>query len=181
MVRRTRSGVPPRNSVLTSPLARVVTVVVCAVGGALLVAWFAVKGQVAEDKMVAVYRTHGCVCAFSWVDDLRAAGFVVRVLEVPALDRVRAMLHTPPSLEGCHVARYLGYFVEGHVAAPAIAKLAAERPIGWGLATATSIHAGSSHDVDLEVEKRSEVMLVAADGTERSWTPPLSEAAEVAQ
>lgn len=181
MVKRTQSRGAAWKNALTSPLTQLVTVVVCAIAGAFVVVGIALQGKTPEEKTVAVYRTHGCTCALSWAADLRASGFEVRVLELSSLNRVRATLHVPPRLNGCHVARYLDYFVEGHVPALAIARLAADRPSAWGVVTATSMESGPSHDVDLKVEERSEVVLVATDGTARPWTSFFAEGVEATQ
>lgn len=178
MARFSRVFAPKRDSVLASPVARAVVVVGTAVAGAFLVMWLAITSQPTDDKVVAVYRTHGCTCVFSWVEDLRAAGFVVRLSELRSLNNVRATLHTPPQVNGCHIGRYLGYFVEGHVGAPAIAKLALELPKASGVVTATSLRSTAPHDTALGEETRSEVMLVTEEGAATSWTPPTPDESE---
>lgn len=53
---------------------------------------------------------------------------------------IRNQLGTPKELKGCHVATYLTYFVEGHVAPIALRKLAVERPAARGIATAPIVN-----------------------------------------
>ena len=85
------------------------------------------------ERLVKIHRTHGCTCAFAFADSLKAAGFEVRVIEhVTSLRSVRASLHTPTNLHGCHVGEYLGYFLEGHVAPSALHHLRLQRPDGLG-------------------------------------------------
>lgn len=85
------------------------------------------------EQLVTVYRTHGCRCAYSWSRELEARGYVVRLREVETLAPVRRRLHTPEQLNGCHVAQYLGYFVEGHVRASDLDRLSREHPEATGI------------------------------------------------
>lgn len=86
------------------------------------------------EQSVRVYRTHGCKCVFPWIRDLQLHGFAVQVAEPESLRPIRAALHTPKELRGCHVGVFMGYFVEGHVPAEALRRLAQERPAGRGVA-----------------------------------------------
>ena len=72
---------------------------------------------VPPDKLVKIYFTHSCRCAHPWAHTLEAEGFVVRMYEPETLRPTRVALHTPEGLRGCHVAEFMGYFVEGHVPA----------------------------------------------------------------
>ena len=67
---------------------------------------------------------------------MRAAGFETRVREVNDLSPLKSRLGIPPTLESCHTAEIGGYVIEGHVPAPAIRRLLAERPPAIGLAVA---------------------------------------------
>lgn len=88
------------------------------------------------EKTVKVYWTHDCECAALWMADLRAAGFEVRDFELESLTGQRARLGVPKSLHGCHTAQMLSYFVEGHVSAQALQRIANERPLALGFAYA---------------------------------------------
>lgn len=121
-----------------------------------------------SEQVVTVYRVHGCTCVFSWVDALRAAGFSVQVVEHTSLAAVRSTLETPDSLHGCHVGRYLNYFVEGHVAPEALKSLAANHPIALGVTTEASVGAGRIH-TSIADEEHSPVVLVEPDGKMLPW------------
>ncbi|GLK81789.1 DUF411 domain-containing protein [Methylopila turkensis] len=83
---------------------------------------------------MTVHKDPTCGCCQAWVDHVRAAGYEARVVEVQAINAVKAKLGVPPGLRSCHTAAIDGYVLEGHVPAAAIAKLLAERPKVRGLA-----------------------------------------------
>ena len=68
---------------------------------------------IAPEKIVTVYRVHGCRCAFQWERELEREGFSVVMNEIHSLKFIRQRLRTPPQARGCHVGEYLGYFLEG--------------------------------------------------------------------
>lgn len=135
----------------------------------LLVAWEQ-WSSVPPEQLVKVYRVHGCRCVFEWVKSLEAEGYTVKLLEIESLQNVRASLRTPEYLGGCHVAGYLDYFVEGHVAPKALHKLADEHPQALGVvaqATAkTAAHPNANRD------ENGPVFLVGADGKSLLWYSP---------
>jgi hypothetical protein len=92
--------------------------------------WFPIDPM----RQVTIYRTHGCRCAFVWAQELESKGYVVTMYEPETLKTIRGALKTPPSLRGCHVGRYMEYFVEGHVPAEALGLLARQHPAGLGVA-----------------------------------------------
>jgi len=126
------------------------------------------------ERVVTIYRTHGCICAFTLTDSLEAAGFAVHVVELPSLSGVRTSLRTPANFNGCHVGAYLDYFLEGHVSPAAISALAIQRPEGLGAATESSEHTDGS-PVSIAVDERSLVMLVGSNGQARPWFQPPGE------
>jgi hypothetical protein len=85
------------------------------------------------ERIVTVYRVHGCRCAFEWERELERAGFSVRMNEVDSLKFIRQRMRTPPYASGCHVGEYLGYFLEDHVPAAALSYLSNSRPAATGL------------------------------------------------
>jgi hypothetical protein len=87
----------------------------------------------APPKMI-VNRDPGCGCCTLWVNHIRASGFEVDVIDTRELDAVKRRLGIPPELAACHTAEIAGYVIEGHVPAPAIKRLLAERPSAKGLA-----------------------------------------------
>lgn len=86
------------------------------------------------EKTVRVYWTHDCDCAASWMAELRASGFTVRDFELESISVQRARLGVPKSLHGCHTAELLSYFVEGHVSAEELHRIATEQPRALGFA-----------------------------------------------
>lgn len=105
------------------------TFTMLAAGAALLV-----PGGVRATPVMTVHKDPTCGCCGAWVDHVRAAGYEARVVEVAAINAVKAKLGVPPGLRSCHTAEIDGYVLEGHVPAAAIAKLLAERPKVRGLA-----------------------------------------------
>ena len=83
---------------------------------------------------IIVNRDPSCGCCGGWIDHLRQAGFVVRVVETTDLQPVRARLGVPDDLAACHTGEVSGYVIEGHVPAAAIKRLLAELPTATGLA-----------------------------------------------
>jgi hypothetical protein len=83
---------------------------------------------------VAVTKDPSCGCCGNWVAHLKDAGFPVEVTESAEVNRLKVRLGVPKALASCHTAEVDGYVVEGHVPAPAIKRLLAERPEGRGLA-----------------------------------------------
>jgi hypothetical protein len=102
----------------------------------------AALGQVARPSLAAepvikVHKDPNCGCCGGWVEHLRDAGFAVEVedaQDASHLVAVRIRLGVPPELAACHTAEVSGYVLEGHVPAPAVRRLLAERPSATGLA-----------------------------------------------
>lgn len=136
----------------------------------LLGNWDAVL-RVPPTRLVTVYRTHGCRCVFEWTAALKAQGFTVRLFEYETLSYVRRSLNTPSYLQGCHVAAYLDYFVEGHVSTAALRALAEDRPSGLGLTTEETMRRTDAHPGDA-AEARSRVLLIEPGGKAIKWFEP---------
>lgn len=171
---RTKSLKRPKASTKTSPpnfakQLRIAIVAVLLVGivGAVVVSWERLF-PIPPARLVKLYRTHGCRCAFAFADTLEAQGFVVRLYEYETLEYVRRSLHTPASLHGCHVGAYLDYFLEGHIAPDALRKLAQQQPSALGLATEDSVHSKRVH-VSTALEEQRPVLLIERDGRLRTW------------
>lgn len=122
---------------------------------------------VPADQLVRVYRTHGCRCAFPWVKMLESEGYVVRMYEAESLRVARTALHTPENLRGCHVAEFMGYFIEGHVPVSAIRRLGAEHPLVRGIAVQSS--ATESGDSVISQAENNPVLLFDQKGMWRIW------------
>ena len=83
---------------------------------------------------VAVWKDPNCGCCEGWVRHMRTAGFSVTVRDSSDLTVVKKARGVPDDLWSCHTAVIDGYVIEGHVPAPDIVRLLAERPEGKGLA-----------------------------------------------
>jgi hypothetical protein len=83
---------------------------------------------------VVVAKDPSCGCCAAWIDHMRAAGFMVDVVETAELNRVKQRLGVPQDLASCHSAEVGEYVVEGHVPAAEVKRLLAERPRARGLA-----------------------------------------------
>ena len=148
----------------------IVAVLLVGIVGALLVSWEQLF-PIPPARLVKLYRTHGCRCAFAFADTLKAQGFVVRLYEYETLEYVRRSLHTPANLHGCHVGAYLDYFLEGHIAPDALRKLAQQQPSALGLATEDSVHS-KRVPVSIAHEEQRPVLLIERDGRLRTWFEP---------
>lgn len=158
----------PQNLAKQLRLVAAVSVLGAAAVG-LLVAWEQ-WSSVPPEQLVKVYRVHGCRCVFEWVKSLEAEGYTVKLLEIETLQNVRVSLRTPNSMGGCHVAGYLDYFVEGHVAPKALYKLANEHPQALGVVTQATMKTAAHPNADRD--ESGPVFLVGADGTSLLWFSP---------
>jgi hypothetical protein len=122
----------------------------------------------APERIVTIYRVHGCRCAFPWKRELERKGFSVVMNEVESLQFIRQRLRTPTEARGCHVGEYLGYFVEGHVHPTALHELSRRRPAALGLMTEVPARSEARH-VDVATEASSRVLLVAPNSKSSVW------------
>lgn len=83
---------------------------------------------------MTVSKDPNCGCCSGWVAHLQRNGFVVSVTETSDVQAIKARLGVPADLTSCHTAEIAGYVIEGHVPAPAIMRLLADRPSALGLA-----------------------------------------------
>lgn len=84
--------------------------------------------------MVIVHKSPKCGCCGQWIRHVTSAGFTVRVDDLPDVMPVKQRLGVPLDLASCHTSEVDEYAIEGHVPAPAIRRLLAERPSAQGLA-----------------------------------------------
>lgn len=125
----------------------------------------------APERIVTVYRVHGCRCAFQWKRELESEGFSVVMNEVHSLKFIRQRLRTPSTARGCHVGEFLGYFVESHVEPAALRQLSRRHPTAVGLLTETSTNADLQH-VDVVSDANSRVLLVGPNAETSVWYRP---------
>lgn len=132
-----------------------------AAAGAFLL--LASPAALAGGETIHVYKTPWCGCCAAWAERMREAGFETRITELEDLAPVRRQAGVPDRLAGCHTAAVEGYVLEGHVPAPAIEKLLAERPSARGIAV-PGMPAGSPGMGD-DPSARYDVLTFGADGT----------------
>lgn len=79
----------------------------------------------AAGEAITVYKDPNCGCCTAWVEHLREAGYKVKAVESDDMAAVKKRLGVPKELESCHtgVVDASGQVIEGHVPAPALAKL----------------------------------------------------------
>lgn len=118
---------------------------------------------VEPEKLVAVYHTHGCPCVHQWERSLEGGGFTVIMYEPETLGMVRAKLHMPKALRGCHVGEFLGYFLEGHISPSVLERIAKTRPRGAGFVTAVTFTADTAN-ISIADEESSPILLIDAQG-----------------
>lgn len=89
---------------------------------------------VAELPTIQVYKSATCGCCIRWISHLQEHGFTVTATDVGDMSTVKVENDVPPRLYSCHTALVDGYVIEGHVPAPDIMLLLAERSEVSGLA-----------------------------------------------
>lgn len=115
---------------------------------------------------VEVFKNPSCGCCGAWVEHLQAAGFTVKVNEVPDTAVTRRQLGMPDKFGSCHTARVGGYLLEGHVPAQEVKRLLATRPEAIGLAV-PGMPVGSPGMEESGRRDAFQVLLVERAGRER--------------
>ena len=135
-----------------------------AIGAALL----PIPALAASPLLVEVWKDPDCGCCRDWVRHLNANGFATRVHD-EGNAQARARLGMPQKVGGCHTASVGGYVIEGHVPAPDIRRLLAERPKALGLAVPGMPVGSPGMDGPAYGGRRDayDVLLVQADGSSR--------------
>jgi hypothetical protein len=104
-------------------------------GGLVYLFGFGLLASVpARSAEVEVFKSPSCGCCGKWVRHVERAGFAVKVRQSEDLDPIKARAGIPDRLISCHTAFVEGYVIEGHVPAPSLHKLLAEKPAIRGLA-----------------------------------------------
>jgi len=102
-------------------------------GALLLLGLIAIAEVRADDLAKAtLYRNSNCGCCLEYARYLRRQGFDVDVVG-GGMTSIRDEHGVPEDLEGCHTMVIGGYVIEGHVPAPIIKRLLAERPAIRGI------------------------------------------------
>lgn len=85
-----------------------------------------------EKLEITMWRGPKCKCCKDWASYLEKNGFTVKVNN-DGNTEIRQKLDMPVQFGSCHTALINGYVIEGHVPAPEIKRLLAERPNVLGL------------------------------------------------
>ena len=120
----------------------------------------------AAEGSIEVWKSATCKCCINWVKHLEANGFAVNVnaADPSMLDRIKRQSGIGEELASCHTAKIGGYVIEGHVPAPDIKRLVAERPDALGL-TVPGMPAGSPGMEQGAETEPYDVLLIKKDGT----------------
>ena len=117
----------------------------------------------APGASVTVFKDPNCGCCAEWVTHLRKHAFAVVVKDTSDVASIKATARVPRQLYSCHTAFVNGYVVEGHVPAPDIQRLLAEKPKVAGIAVAGMPAGSPGMEVPGRVD-RYEVMAFGRDG-----------------
>ncbi len=120
--------------------------------------------------VMQVWKDPNCGCCNDWIEYLRRDGFRIQTFDT-GNTAVRRRLGLPMSYASCHTALIGGYVVEGHVNAPEIRRLLAEKPDALGLAVPGMPVGSPGMDGPEYGERRDpyDVMLVLRDGSARVY------------
>lgn len=132
---------------------------------ALVVLWPTLF-PVAPEQLVEVAWTHRCGCAHGWIKSLRAGGFTVRDYELDDTRTQRQRWQVPDSIRGCHPASYLGYFLDGHISANTLRRLAREHPQALGVQQVDTLKPGEDGKPKIV---GSRLLLIGSSGVAAPW------------
>lgn len=121
---------------------------------------------VPPEKLVEVAWKHDCTCASAWMQSLRNEGFEVRDFEMNDLRLKRQQWHVPRALDSCHPASFMGYFVDGHISANDLRRLARERPDAIGIQRVDTV---KRDERDKPKIVSSQLMLIDRNGAAKPW------------
>jgi hypothetical protein len=128
----------------------------------------------APERLVEVVWKHECRCANNWMKSLRAEGFVVRDFELDDTRSQRERWHVPNSIRGCHPASYLGYFLDGHISASTLRRLAREHPQAIGVQQVDTTMPGAD---GVPKVASSQLLLISSGGSTTPWPSETIESA----
>ena len=83
----------------------------------------------AAGEAITVYKDPDCGCCTAWAEHMNQAGYRLHVMDSKEMPAIKKRLGVPEALQSCHTAvvEGTGQVIEGHVPAPAVAKLIASR------------------------------------------------------
>jgi hypothetical protein len=118
------------------------------------------------ESSIEVWKSATCSCCKNWVKLLEANGFAVTVnaADPSTLERIKRHSGIGAKIASCHTAKIGDYVVEGHVPAPDIKRLVAERPDAVGLAV-PGMPVGSPGMEQGAESEPYDVLLIKKDGT----------------
>ncbi|MFI8479184.1 DUF411 domain-containing protein [Pseudomonas sp. NPDC078700] len=121
--------------------------------------------QASDALTIDVHRDANCGCCKKWIAHLEANGFTVVDHVEKNMSAVKQELGIPPRLAACHTGVIKGKFVEGHVPAEQVAKLASRDDL-VGIAV-PGMPAGSPGMEMGGKQQAYEVIGLKPDGTEQ--------------
>jgi len=105
------------------------------VAGAGALGWSLLSSsEPADAQTLTVWKSSTCGCCGAWVSYMRGKGYRVNVNNVADPDSIKRSFGIPSGLYSCHTAKIGNYLIEGHVPAPAVAKLLEQQPDLKGIA-----------------------------------------------
>lgn len=125
----------------------------------------AAEAEPPQKVAMAVHKSPYCGCCDAWVEHMRQSGFQVEVRNRTDLHAVKQQGGVPAGKGSCHTAQVGGYFIEGHVPAPDVRRLLAERPRAKGLVVPGMPKGSPGMEVPGGAVESYTVELVAADGS----------------
>lgn len=132
-------------------------------------AMLAMSTMPALGQSLDVHLSPSCGCCKAWVKHLERAGFSPRMVESDDMAATKRAFGVPEQVQSCHTAVVAGYFIEGHVPAPQIRRLLAEKPAVLGLAVPGMPVGSPGMEVPGVAPDAYETLLVEADGKTRRY------------
>lgn len=90
----------------------------------------------AQSAELSVFKSPWCGCCGGWIEEMKAAGHSLEVIDMEDLTSVKTMAGVPDELLACHTALVEGYVIEGHVPVVEVERFLAESPDARGIAVA---------------------------------------------
>ena len=125
--------------------------------------------SVAEAGEITVYKSPTCGCCGKWIEHMKAAGFDVRVENVPDVTPIKRRHAVPQELWSCHTSMINGYAIEGHVPADVIRQLLREKKAVAGLAVPGMPQGAPGMEQGMLQKDRYEVLAFTADGGRETY------------